>query len=115
MNRGRVLLVDDHPALLLQGDMSGEQWLRTGIAFFTAMFGFLMIAAAIEAYLFRPLKLTGRLFAGIAGVLLMIPEDGALTLFDNIPTDTIGMLMAFVIAAVTWWQSKNAKACALGH
>lgn len=104
-----------YPALLLQGDMTSEQWLRTGIAFFTAMFGFLMIAAAIEAYLFRPLKFAGRLLAGIAGVLLMIPEDGALTLFDNIPTDTLGMVMAFLIVTVAWWQSKNAKACALDH
>lgn len=104
-----------YPALLLQSDMSSAQWIGTLIAFATAMFGFLMIGAAIEGYLFRHLKTLARLFTAVAGVLLMMPEGGALIIFEGVPTDTIGLIMGCVIIAVTWWQSRQVKSYALGH
>ena len=104
-----------YPPLLLQGDMDAAQWASTGIAFVTAMLGFLMLAAAMEGFLFRTLKWSARCVTALAGLLLMIPEGGALTLFEGVPTDTLGFVLACVVVGITWWQSKNTKACALGH
>lgn len=95
------------PPLLLHGDMSSSDWLAAGTAFVTAMLGFLMIAAAIEAYLFHGIGWPIRIPAGIAGLMLVIPEDGALTLFHGVPTDSIGMVLAGVLVVFCWARARG--------
>ncbi|MCH2559294.1 MAG: TRAP transporter fused permease subunit [Alcanivorax sp.] len=101
------------PPLLLHGDMAGGEWLAAGLAFVTAMLGFLMIAAAIEAYLFHGIAWPTRILAGLSGLMLIIPEGGALKIFHGIPTDSIGMVLAVVLVMFCWVRSRNG-ACRTG-
>jgi TRAP-type uncharacterized transport system fused permease subunit len=57
------------PELLLQGP-----WHATLLALGTAVPGFIILAAAIEGFLFRPLAGWQRLLLGAAGLALVLPS-----------------------------------------
>ena len=95
------------PPLLLHGNMSGAEWVTAGVAFITAMLGFLMIAAAIEGYLFRAIRWQIRVLSGLAGLMLIVPEDGALKIFQQVPTDTIGLVLAAILVVFCWSRSRG--------
>lgn len=101
------------PALLLQEQMSGAQWQMTAVALFTAIFGFMMVAAAIEGYLFRRLQWLMRVLMAVAGVLLLIPDGGPVRIFGAIPTDMVGIVMGATLVLLNWWLSKNVRPGAL--
>lgn len=93
------------PALLLQGS-----WIESGRALATGALGSLLLAAAIEGYLFGLLKRHMRALTAAAGILLIIPDGETSQLLPELATDRIGLVLAGVAVGVAWWQSRSAKA-----
>jgi len=99
MRLGLILLILPfffvyNPALLLQGST-----LSIIEATFTAIIGTIVLAAALQGYLFDYTKLWQRIFMGIGGLLLIFPDWRA---------EVIGV--AFVIPAVLiHWRSTRAN------
>ncbi|MDO8636875.1 MAG: hypothetical protein Q7R34_11710, partial [Dehalococcoidia bacterium] len=98
MRLGLILLILPfffvyNPALLLQGTV-----LSIIEATFTAIIGTIVLAAALQGYLFDYTKLWQRIFMGVGGLLLIFPDW---------KTEVIGV--AFVIPAVLiHWRSARA-------
>jgi TRAP transporter 4TM/12TM fusion protein len=77
-----------HPALLLKGTI-----FEVIVAVITALIGIIIIAIAIEGYLFRDLKWYQRIFLGIGGFLSLIP---------GWRTDILGLIIALPIIIWEW-------------
>ncbi|MBF8265574.1 MAG: TRAP-type uncharacterized transport system, fused permease component, partial [Dehalococcoidia bacterium] len=101
MRLGLILLILPfffvyNPALLMQGSA-----LSIVEATFTAIIGTIVLASALQGYLFDYTKLWQRIFMGIGGLLLIFPDW---------KTEVIGV--AFVIPAVLihWRSTRSNKA-----
>ncbi|KAB7624001.1 TRAP transporter permease [Alkalilimnicola sp. S0819] len=97
------------PSLLLQG----EGWMETAIAFSTAVIGFLMLAAAVEGYLFGVIGRALRALSLVGGLLLIIPENGRIVPL-GFHTDKVGLALALIALTWAWWQSRADRSGAAG-
>jgi len=95
------------PSLLLQGD----DWVETVLAFGTAVIGFLMLAAAMEGYLFGIIGRALRALSLIGGLLLIIPENGRLVPL-GFHTDKVGLVLTLLALAWAWWQGRAYRSTA---
>lgn len=99
------------PALLLQGD----DWSQSARALATGVAGSILLAAAVEGFLFGVLRWPLRIVAAVAGVMLIVPEGGPKIFFSDVPTDRIGIALTAFIIAMIWWQSRRAGKTAAGR
>lgn len=101
MRLGLILLILPfffvyNPALLLQGTV-----LSIIEATFTAIIGTIVLAAALQGYLFDYTKLWQRIFMGIGGLLLIFPDWRA---------EVIGVALATPAVLLHWRSARAHKA-----
>jgi TRAP transporter 4TM/12TM fusion protein len=87
------------PAMLLQGD----DWTASARALMTGVLGSVLFAVAIEGYLFRALAWVGRVFAALAGLMLIMPDGPESRFLAHVPTAGIGLLLGLAVVAWAWW------------
>jgi TRAP transporter 4TM/12TM fusion protein len=92
------------PALLLQGSL-----LDILVAMISAIFGCLLVGAALTGYLFRKLNPLKRILMGLAGIGLMIPAEGQFFMV-GLFSDILGGVIALVMIPWEWRKGRQVTA-----
>jgi len=89
------------PALLLQGSFLGIL-----VAMISAIFGCLLVGAALTGYLFRELNPVKRMLMGLAGIGLLIPAEGHFFMV-GLFSDIVGGAVALAMIPWEWKKGRT--------